>query len=475
MLLCCCVCAGCARPIPQQEIRFAIAQAPLTLDPRYATDAASERVNRLLYRALVGFDQHSRARADLASWRWLSPTHLRFTLGDAGRQFHDGSRLDAPDVVETYRSLLELRDSPHAAEFSNIAAVAAMDDNTVDFTLKEADAEFPARLIIGILPQALIKRGHDFARHPVGSGPIRLAGWQRSLKLERIADRQHIVLEEVRDPTVRVLKLLRGEADLLQGDLPPELVAYLKRQPGVRVMDVIGTNFSYLGFNLQDEVLKNPLVRRALAMAIDREAIVREVLVGSSRMATAILPPEHWAGNAALQPAPYAPQQARALLQQAGVRLPLRLVYKTSTDAQRVRLATIMQAQMRQAGIELEISSLDWGTFFDDVKHGQFQLYGLTWVGIKTPEIYRLAFHSQSVPPLGANRGRLRDAALDQLIDQQDWSNVTARVHQTLPYVPLWYEGQFAAMRSGIEGYAPAPDGNWDKLAQVTKQSGTFK
>ena len=70
-----------------------------------------------------------------------------------------------------------------------------------------------------------------------------------------------------------------------------------------------------------------------------------------------------------------------------------------------MRLATILQAQMRTAGVELEIRSLDWGTFFDDVKHGKFQLYGLTWVGIRTPEIYRLAFHSQSVPPLGANRG----------------------------------------------------------------------
>jgi len=469
LALWCLLLVGCGGPPPATEIRFAAAQAPLTLDPRYATDAASERIDRLIYRPLVDFDASSRPIPALANWKNTAPTHYRFTLGQAGRKFHDGSQLTAVDVAATYRSLLALKDSPHATEFANIASVEAVDADTVDFTLRQPDAQFPARLIIGILPERLIAQSHDFAHHPVGSGPLKFVAWDRTLKLERISDHRHIVLEEVRDPTVRVLKLLRGEADLLQGDLPPELVAFLKRQQGVKVEEAAGSNFSYLGFNLQDPVLKNPLVRRAVALSIDRDAILRNVLAGGSRPATAILPPEHWAGNPALSPYPHDPQQARALLQQAGIELPLKLIYKTSTDAQRVRFATIIQQQMREAGIALEIRSLDWGTFFDDVKHGKFQLYGLTWVGIRTPEIYRLAFHSQSVPPAGANRGRLQDAELDGLIERQDWPAATARAHELLPYVPLWYEGQFAALRSGISGYAPAPDGNWDGLAQIGK------
>ncbi|HEY3326023.1 MAG TPA: ABC transporter substrate-binding protein [Novimethylophilus sp.] len=449
---------------------MALAQAPLTLDPRYATDAASERVNRLIYRPLVDFDAHFRPVPALAGWKCADALHCRFSLGQDGRRFHDGSALTAEDVAATYRSLLELKDSPHTAEFANIAEVKAADADTVDFTLRAADAQFPARLIIGILPARLIAQHHDFARHPVGSGPLRLTAWSKTLKLERTADHRRIVLEEVRDPTVRVLKLLRGEADLLQGDLPPELVAYLKRQADVTVRETPGANFSYLGFNLQDPLLKDERVRRAVTLAVDRGAIIRNVLVGGSRPAAAILPPEHWAGNAGLPPYAYDPAQARALLQQAGVKLPLKLVYKTSTDAQRVRLATAMQAQMRPAGIALEIRSLDWGTFFDDVKHGKFQLYGLTWVGIKTPEIYRLAFHSDSMPPAGANRGHLQDKQLDRLIENGDWRGATARAHQLLPYVPLWYEGQFAAMRKNIAGYQPRADGNWDSLATVTKQ-----
>lgn len=460
---------GCSRPASHPEIRFAVAQAPLNLDPRYATDAASERVNRLLYRQLVDFDAHSRAVPSLASWVRLDERHYRFTLGTTGRNFHDGSRLNAGDVVATYRSLQALKDAPHAAEFSNIAQVAPLNDSTIDFTLQRPDEQFPGRLIIGILPARLIAGQHDFSHHPVGSGPLKMLAWNRTLTLERIADHQTIVLEEVRDPTVRVLKLLRGEDDLLQGDLPPELVAYLKRQPQVEVLESPGTNFSYLGFNLRDPLLKNPLVRQAVALSIDRQNLIQNALVGGTRGATAILPPEHWAGNPALPGIGYDPQQARRLLEQAGVRLPLKLVLKTSTDAQRVRLATIMQGQMKQAGIDLEIRSLDWGTFFDDVKHGKFQLYGLTWVGIKTPEIYRLAFHSQSVPPAGANRGRLQDAELDELLDRQDWQAATVRVQSLMPYVPLWYEGQFAALRRGIEGYRPARDGNWDGLETISK------
>jgi peptide/nickel transport system substrate-binding protein len=470
LVLCGLLLSGCTKPSQPEEIRFAVAQAPLTLDPRYATDAASERINRLIYRPLVDFDVNSRPIPLLATWKQSDALHYWFTLRQAGRRFHDGSLLTAGDVVATYQSLLALKDSPHTAEFANISSIEAVDANSVNFSLRQPDAQFPARLIIGILPARFIAAGHDFSHHPLGSGPLKFVAWNRTLKLERVADHRIICVEEVRDPTVRVLKLLRGEADLLQGDLPPELVAFLKHQKSVSVQEATGANFSYLGFNLQDPQLKNPLVRRAVALSIDRDAIIRNALVGGTRSATAILPPEHWAGNPALLPYPYDPAQARILLQQSGVKLPLKLVYKTSTDAQRVRLATIMQAQMKPAGITLEIRSLDWGTFFDDVKHGKFQLYGLTWVGIKTPEIYRLAFHSHSVPPAGANRGRLQDAELDQSIESGNWSAVTARVQELLPYVPLWYEGQFSAMRAGISGYVPAPDGNWDGLATITKQ-----
>jgi peptide/nickel transport system substrate-binding protein len=320
------------------------------------------------------------------------------------------------------------------------------------------------------MPASLLAQKHDFSHQPVGNGALKFVSWRGVLKLVRVSDGQLFTFSEVKDPTVRILKLQRGEADLLAGDLPPELVGYLKQKQDIRVIESIGANYSYLGLNLQDAQLKNPLVRQAIAHSIDRKAIIRQVLVGGSREAGAILPPEHWAGNGQLKPYNCDPALSRQLLRQSGVKLPLRLVYKTSTDPQRVRLATVMQAQMAKAGIDLQVKSLDWGTFFNDVKQGHFQLYGLTWVGIKTPEIYAKAFGTDFTPPNGLNRGRYSDATLDALLAKNDWQAATQRIHQQLPYIPLWYEGQFAAMSQDLAGYQIKEDGNWDGLINIHRQ-----
>jgi peptide/nickel transport system substrate-binding protein len=157
---------------------------------------------------------------------------------------------------------------------------------------------FPAKLIIGILPASQILQGRDFSHHPLGSGPIEFSNWTNTLQLKRLSDGQSISFLEVRDPTVRILKLIRGEVDILQGDLTPELVGYLKGQSNIKVIEGNGANFSYLGFNLQDKLLTNLTVRQAIAHAINLQLIIDQALVGHTRPAGAILPPEHWAGNA---------------------------------------------------------------------------------------------------------------------------------------------------------------------------------
>jgi peptide/nickel transport system substrate-binding protein len=89
-------------------------------------------------------------------------------------------------------------------------------------------------------------------------------------------------------------------------------------------------------------------------------------------------------------------------------------------------------------------------------------------VGVNTPDIYAKAFASYNLPPKGFNRGRFSDAHLDGLLDKHDWQAATAYIHQQLPYVPLWYEGQFVAVRDGISQYQPKLDGNWDDLASIS-------
>ncbi|HEM47263.1 MAG TPA: ABC transporter substrate-binding protein, partial [Alphaproteobacteria bacterium] len=449
LLLACALLAGCGEG-PSQAIRMGLASAPITLDPRYATDATSARLNRLLYDRLVDFDSAARPVPALARWEQLSATHYRFHLRAQRATFHDGTPVDADDVRATYASVLDpARNSPHRSSLQMIERIAVIDADTVDFHLGRPDPLFPGYLVIGILPREGIEREHPFDRRPLGSGPFRFAAWPAEglLRLERRRDGQLFEFVHVSDSTVRVLKLLRGELDLLQNDLPPELVRYLEGQAGIAVHHRQGGNFSYLGFNFEDPALADVRVRRAIAHAIDRAAIARHLLGGETRLASALLPPEHWASGG-LDGLAYDPARARALLAEAGYgpRRPLRLNYRTTSDPVRLRIATVIQRQLHEVGIDVELSSFDWATFYADIKAGRFQLYSLSWVGIKSPDVFRYVFHSASLPPAGANRGRFRDSGVDGLIEaaeQAHESGQRARLYralqrrllETLPYV----------------------------------------
>jgi len=475
---------GCGG-FPPEALRMGLASAPGTLDPRFASDATSARIDRLLYRRLVDFDTSSRPVPSLARWSELSPRHYRFHLLQEGRQFTDGSRLTAIDVEATYRFVLDPANaSPHLATLDAIQRIEVLDPETLDFHLSRPDPLFPAYLVVGILPSRLQANGHPFQDHPVGSGGFRFVAWPEEgrLVLERRRDGQRLELVKVAEPTVRALKLVRGEIDLIQNDLPPELIRYLEQHPGVRVERRSGSNFSYIGFNLEDPVTARLEVRRAVAHAIDRDVIIRYVLGGAATAAQALLPPWHWAGNPELAGYEFNPQLAKKLLAEAGYGPghPLRLTYKSSSDPFRVRLATIIQSQLAAVGIDVQLRSYDWGTFYGDIKAGRFQMYSLAWVGIKTPDIFRNVFHSRSLPPKGANRGRYRDRVADRLIERAAtlspvsqqapvYRQLQARLLEQLPYVPLWYEDQVLVSRAGVQGYQLATDGSYDGLLAVRR------
>ncbi len=485
LLLCCglLLLSGCTGPSDPAVIRFGLAAAPTTLDPRHATDAASARINRLLYARLVDFDDRMRPVPALAHWVRETPTRYRFVLDPDRRPFSDGRPLTAEDVAATYRYVLDPRNgSPHRTSLALIERIEVLDEDSLRFHLGRADPLFPGYLVIGIVPAGA---GAALSRRPLGSGPFELVAWPDAgrLLLRRRDDGQQIELIEVKNATVRALKLRRGEIDLLQNDLDSELIAWLERQPGIRVKRGRGSKFAYLGFNLEDPVTGQLAVRRAVAKAIDREAIIRHLLAGAARPAGALLPPDHWAGNPELTGIDHDPAGARALLAGLGhgPQRPLELVYKTSSDPFRIRIATVLQEQLGRVGFSVSLRSYDWGTFYGDIKAGRFQMYSLAWVGIKTPDIFRYVFHSRSVPPAGANRGRYRDPISDALIEAAEqageaeaqaalYRKLQARLLETLPYVPLWYEDNVFAAREDIAGYRLALDGNYDGLIDIHRR-----
>ena len=473
--------AAC-NPPDTDTIVFAVSTAPGVLDPRLASDAASERANALLYERLVALDEQGRPQPAMAQWRQITPRHYRLTLLPQRAAFWDGSLPGAVDVEATYRSILEPGlGSPHSSALAHVTDVVAVADDEIDFHLSRPDPNFASRLTIGIAPARLLDGG-ELARKPLGSGSFAFSGWREDggLLLKRRLDGQSVALVPVPDPTMRALKLLRGEAHLLQNDLPSELYGYLGDRPELRLSQRPGTTFAYIGFNLADPVLSDRDVRAAIAHAIDREAIIRHLFGGRAQTAESVLRPDHWAGVGDLKPYRYDPELAREHLRRAGYgpHRPLVLSYKTSTDPFRVRIAHVFQSQLAEVGIQLKISSYDWGTFFGDIKAGRFQVYSLAWVGVNTPDILRYAFHSASLPPGGANRGRYRSPQTDRLIQQAEvadpelapalYAQVQHRVHQELVYVPLWYESNVVASRD-LDDYIPRQDGSYLALNQVRK------
>lgn len=477
--------AACQAELPaEDEVRIAIAQPPMSLDPRYATDAASQRIQQFLHRGLIRLDENFRPQPDLAeSWQHPSPLLWKFRLkGDV--RFHDGSAVTAEDVAATIRSVMDRTNaSPLRAGFAAIDRIEVDASDALTIHLSKPDASLLTRLSIGVLPARIAAQGH-MPRMKSGNGLYQLSLWQGNrLIIEPVAGQGPILIFlAVKDPVTRCLKLARGEIDFLQGDIPPHLIPFLKKQAGVEIASTPSTTFSYIGLNLQDPLLKDLRVRRALALAIDRDKLKKALLADAPALAESILTSAHWASTP-LKTTIYDQAEAIRLLDEAGLKpdmngVRLTINYRTSTNPERLRLVTAIADFWRQVGVEVSIESLEWGGFYARIKRGDFQVYSLDWVGITDPDIYNWVLHSKMIPPKGTNRGHYMDAEMDALLDRAEMSEsvqersalyalVQKKMQHDQVYIPLWYSPVVAAMGPRVRGYSPVADGSLLGLASI--------
>ena len=485
---------GCGRPPdPATTLTLAIDGGPASLDPRLGSDEASKRVNDLLFNGLFRLDDEARPVPDLAAAHDRpDPLTLVVRLQD-GVRFHDGSPLTADDVVATYRSILaDEVPSFRKADLAAIAGLEARDARTIVFTLRETFAPILTNLNIPILKAGA---GPDAGRNPIGTGPFRLVRYRKDedLLLERFPDHfrgsagvAHLRLRIVPSETGRLLEILKGSTDLIVNDLAPDHLARLRRTPGFRVLARPGRNYVYMAFNCRDPIVSDPRIRRAVALALDRRAIVDHLLHGAATLATGMLPPHHWAYAADVPRHDYDAAAARRLLDQAGrpdpdgdgPRVRFRLAYKTSTSELAQQQAAVIQEHLARVGIGVDIRALEWPTFYEDLKAGRFQVVVSMWTEITDPDVLRLRFHSGFVPPAGFNRGGYADPEVDGWIDRgarslEDavraslYGRVQRRLAEDLPYVPLWHRDVVAVARDRVEGFRLTPGADFHVLREV--------
>jgi peptide/nickel transport system substrate-binding protein len=267
------------------------------------------------------------------------------------------------------------------------------------------------------------------------------------------------------------------------------MLPWLKENTNAVIGNHEGTTFQYVGINLSHAVLKKREVRQALALAIDRASIIHHLLKDFAKPASGLLSPINWAYDRSVAQWPFDPEKAKRLLDQAGYPDPdgagplprFRLSFKTTNLDLRKRIAEALKEQLARVGIELEIRTYEWGTFYSDIKKGNFHLYSLAWVGIMDPDIYYQLFHSDSIPPKGDNRGHYSNAELDQLLEQGRTTTDIAgreaiymRVQQILaeelPYIPLWWSKNVTVQNAAVKGFVPYPDGDLISLKKVSLQ-----
>jgi len=343
---------------------------------------------------------------------------------------------------------------------------------------------------LGIVPYG---SGSDFQQHPIGTGPFQFVrqemdkevvlernpqSWQGVPKIARLR------FEVVPDAMTRALELRKGSADVASNALSPDMVWSMRHDPKLAIATAPGTEVQYLTFNLRQPYLRDVRVRQAIAYAMNRTLIISTLLRGQARPADSLLPPGHWAYTGDVPHYNYDPQKARTMLDAAGYKpgrdgIRFHLTMKTSNDEGTRLLAMALQQQLRAVGIALDIRSFEFATFYSDISHGSFGIYGLRWIGgNEDPDIFRYAFATSSIPPRGANRGDYSNAEVDQLLqtassdsNQSDRRAAYVRVQQILandlPTLPLWFLDSVVIYNRRLSGVTASPSGNFYFLETV--------
>jgi len=499
---------GCRERVEEPgSVVMILESSPNNLDLRQGADAQSERVGGLIFDALVKKDEHYELQPWLAeSWEQPDPLTWVFHLRD-GVRFHDGRSLEAQDVVYTIESLIDgSLVTAKGGGFAAVDNVEAKDRLTVVVHMKRSDAGLLFNVsdgLFGVVPRG---SGKDFGLHPIGSGPFQFVSavqdkevivvrnddyWASKIKpLSAMPDGakriERVRFEVVPDAITSALELKKGSADLASNVVTLDMVHALESAPNLKVESGTGSPVIYVTFNVTDTLLKDKRVRQAIACAMDRQAIVNAIWRGKARLANTLLPVGHWAAAADAELALYPHDVARAqsLLEEAGFPagkdgVRLRLTMKTSTDETTRLMVTVLQQQLRAAGIRLEIRSSEFGTFYADVTKGAFQMYALRWIGSnEDPDIFRYAYSSNSFPPKGGNRGRYSNARIDALLTEAAansdratrraaYVEVQKILSEELPGIPLWYPNNEVIHTRRVEGVTPRGAGSFDFLREA--------
>jgi len=419
---------------------------PKSLDPSTVTAVNDFRIVMNIYDGLVRYtDGKLEVEPALAkSWDISSDgTVYTFNLR-SGIKFHDGSDFNADAVKFNFDRMLN-KDHPYhntgpfplSFFFSAIKSVDVVNANTVKFTLNEPYAPFlsnlayPTGLIVS--PAGVKKHGKDFGRNPSGTGPFKFNEWKSNERVvvdknsgywDGKAGTDAVVFRPITDANTRVAEMLSGGIDMMV-EVPP---ASLSKFGGSKfsVVEQAGPHVWFLILNAKEGPFANKKVRQAANYAINKQAIVNDVLEGTAAIAAGPTPPAFaWAYNNSLQPYPYDPAKAKALIKEAGVEGAKLTFYVTEGGSgmlDPVAMGTAIQADLKAVGFDVEIKTFEWNSFLGEVNpglEGKADMAEMAWMTNDPDTLPFLALRTESWPDKGGfNSGYYSNPKVDDLLNK---------------------------------------------------------
>jgi len=471
--------SGCtgSKKTPTDTLVVALGSAPSTLDPRFATDANGMRIGGLIFNSLVRAGSDFQPVNEAAeSWTYKNRT-FTFRLREDLR-FHNGRAVAPEDVLFSFEQF-----RAPTSPFSSILGLIENVEVTQQggrLQVKIAVKNYSDKFLISDLPavrilpkEETLKAGPNFTKQLIGTGGYKFIKQDMTnIQLEAVtAKTKNLHFKVIRDDFTRYQKMLKGEVDIVQADIPADKVEdFERRQQDFQVLRYPGLTMTYILLNFKDPLLQSKAVRLALAQTLNRQEIITHKLRGLGVEATSLLTPNNPYFNSELKNPPFDPAAAKATLEKSNA-AGKTLILKTSNSPQAVDNGKVLSHQMSASGLNVQLQSYEWATFYDDIKKGNFQMATMKWVGTIDPDLYRIAFHSKEVPP-GRNRGAYSNTKLDELLEKSASTEdpatrkkiihqVQKMVHDDVVIIPLWYDQQVAVAKKNILDYHPVQSGDF--------------
>jgi peptide/nickel transport system substrate-binding protein len=468
----------------QTTLRIGLAEDPDVLDPTLARTYVGRIVFASLCDKLFDIDEKLTIVPQLAqSYAW-SPDGKALTIKvRPGVTFHDGEKLDAAAVKYNIERHKTMAGSNRRGELALVTGVDVVDPMTARLNLSAPFSPLLATLAdragMMVSPKAAQAAGDKFGANPVCSGPFKFVERvaQDRIVLEKYPgywNKDQIFLEKVTylpivDSTVRLANLKSGQLDFIERMSPSDVPA-LKTDNRFKITEIgyqgITMNVGKSDVAKTNPIGRDPRVREAFELALDRDGIVQVVMEGEATVGNQWVAPDNpfYAKNVPIPKRDVA--RAKALLAEAGVPNPtVTLMTPTTSDAQKI--AQVVQAMVKDAGFDVKIQSTEFATSLDLADKGQYEAYVLAWSGRADPDGNIFSFDACKQP---LNYAGYCKQEIDDLLNKsrtagdlaerkKAYDQIAAVALKDRPIVYLFHRHWLWAYTAKLSGFRTVPDG----------------